>query len=184
LRPQVQTVTLVADSALTAGTTFALSYEGVSTASTLNILSTVADVRVALDALTSVATVSVTRTPLVAGNAGPLGVTWTITFTHLEEKVQGAGNIALLRCAVSGTAATNTQCIVSEEIKGTHPVDTLRLSGLTPGQQYFARVTPFNAIGAGKPSAVVRAGWACRRWRALFLLHALRAVVVAMLLSH
>ena len=82
---------------------------------------------------------------------------------------------------MSGTAATNIQCIVSEEIKGTHPVDTLRLSGLTPGQQYFARVTPFNAIGAGKPSAVVRAGWACRRCRALFLLHALRAAVVALL---
>ena len=75
--------------------------------------------------------------------------------------MQGAGNIALLRCATSGTLATNTLCVVSEEIKGTHPVDTLRIAGLTPGQQYFARITAFNAIGAGQPSAVVRCVLAC-----------------------
>jgi hypothetical protein len=84
---QVQTVTLSADSALTAGTLFSLSYEGLSTPATLNMLSTAYDVHTALGNLASVTTVAVTRNVLVSGDTGALGVTWVITFTHLEEKV-------------------------------------------------------------------------------------------------
>jgi hypothetical protein len=87
-----------------------------------------------------------------------------VTTRACAVQVQGAGNIALLRCATSGTVATNTLCLVSEEIKGTHPRDTLRVYGLTAGQQYFARITAFNAIGAGKPSAVVRHGVGPLQW--------------------
>ena len=120
---EVQAIVLAADSALTSALQFQLTLDGVTTTGYLDATSSAVAVRTALDALllrtsavTSYTTVAVQRTS--SDPTGATGATWLVTFTHFhDERVQGAGNIALARCVLNPTtltAATVPTCSVSQ----------------------------------------------------------------------
>jgi hypothetical protein len=112
---------------------------------------------------------------------GRKGVEWRVTFVHLaEERVQGAGNMHLLRLddsrsklyslddewynskpaasrhiSISTRENFNLRVIVSSLVRGSEPL-SIFLSSLAPGIPVYGRVTAFNTRGAGTPSRVIQ----------------------------
>ena len=133
---------------------FQLSMEGYMT-DAIQYNETAESFQQKLEALPTIYTVKVTRTPL---SAVFQLFSWTVTFTNMRrDVVQGAGSLPPLT-VVSSTLLPSASAEISvfEAVKGTSPM-VITLSNLQPGVTVNVRVTAYNLKGFSPHSYVASA---------------------------
>ncbi|KDO31357.1 hypothetical protein SPRG_03974 [Saprolegnia parasitica CBS 223.65] len=127
---------------------FVVSFDGVWTAP-ISVLASALEMQNALQATSSIHTAKVSKTIL---SSALNTACWSVTFAHIKNNiVSGSGNIFPMQIVTATLTGTQASVAVAKKVHGTNPL-ALRVSGLTPGTKYFARVMAYNTVGYGSPT--------------------------------
>ncbi|EQC27008.1 hypothetical protein SDRG_15222 [Saprolegnia diclina VS20] len=127
---------------------FIVSFDGVWTAP-ISVLASALEMQTALQATSSIHSAKVSKTIL---SSALNTACWSVTFAHIKNNiVSGSGNIFPLQIVTATLTGTQASVQVAKKVHGTNPL-ALRVSGLSPGTKYYARVMAYNTVGYGSPT--------------------------------